>query len=762
MKLLSLLVQNPDEGGEEQESHAFVERTRETPLKALDDAAIAKIARVDAKHAEQIAAQVVAASNDAMIAADKSGRIVFWNNAAERMFGYPAADALGQSITLIIPTNWPGGHEQAYVRAAEGGPTTMVGRPVEQVAQRSDGTTFPVELSLTPWGDSEIEHGFAAIVRDISDRKQLAREREEARAFLHTVVSQMPAMFFVKDARTRQYLLVNQVAERIVGRPASEMIGKTDEELFPHFGKAYKERDSHALDASGPVTFESEFVREDGESAILRTTRSVIEGTNPQERYIVGVSEDVTRTRRAEAEVIRLARHDALTGLGNPASLTNRIHELVDSKTPFAMLSIDLDRFKSINDQFGHETGDDVLAQVGERLRASTGEDDFLARTGGNEFVVILEGGPLQQRVLDVSAEIIRRLGKPFDTKCDTAHCGASVGMVLYPDDGDCAEQLRDNVDLALYRAKQGGGGAACFFNREMDHAEHDRRKLEGDLRLAVADGAIDLAYQPVVSVRTGRIVSCEALARWTHPSRGPIGPDVFISLAEECGLIEKLGVDLLRKACFDALSWPAEVSVAVNLSAIQFKCGTLPQTIAKVLAETGLRAERLQLEVTESLLITDVEGTLRQLHELRDQGIRVMMDDFGTGFCSLSYFQQFCFDKVKLDRSFVSNVAVKESRAIIEAVIGLGQKLDMGIVAEGVETEQQMKLLIEAGCTHLQGYLFGRAMPRDQIVELLRSPKCRPAVICNGGKLPKQFNAVMPGGRCCVDRGPYRPAHAI
>ena len=743
-----MLAETFDRIGAPQDLDALVQPPRETPLKALDKVAIDRIARLDARHAEQIAAQVVAASNDAIVAVDKDGKIVFWNNAAERMFGYAAADALGRSITLIIPTNRSGGHEQAYVRAADGGPTTMVGHPVEQVAQRPDGTKFPVELSLTPWGDSDTKRGFAAIVRDISERKRLAREREEARAFLNTVVSQMPAMFFVKDAKTRQYLLVNKVVERVVGLPASEVIGKTDEELFPHFGKAYTERDTKALNASGPLIFESEFVREDGESVILRTTRSVITGANPADRYIVGVSEDMTRTRRAEAEVLRLARHDALTGLGNPASLTNRIHELVDSKTPFAMLSIDLDRFKSINDQFGHQVGDDVLVQVGERLRVSTGDEDFLARTGGNEFVVILKGGPLERRVLEVSANIIRQMGKPFATGQDTAHCGASMGMVLYPEDGDSPERLRENADLALYRAKQSGGGTACFFNREMDLAEHDRRKLEGDLRHAVADGAIDLAYQPVVSARTGQIVSCEALARWNHPSRGPIGPDVFISLAEECGLIEKLGEDLLRKACFDALSWPTDVSVAVNLSAMQFKSGTLPQTIRKVLLETGLDPRRLQLEVTESLVITDVEGTFRQLCELRDQGIQIMMDDFGTGYCSLSYFQRFCFDKVKLDRSFVSNVAVKESRAIIEAVVGLGQKLEMGIVAEGIETEQQMRVLIESGCTHLQGYLFGRAMPRDLIVDILRSPGRMPTVIADFARLPKPCKAAVSGGR--------------
>ena len=733
-KLSSILVQNLTGLSASAVPEAPVERTRVASETALADVPMDEIAQGSPADAEKIAAQVVAASGDAIIASDQNGAIMFWNRAAAQMFGYSASEALGQPVSILIPEPLVAGHTQAYANAVNGGPTTLVGAPVELVAQRADGSQFPIELSLTPWDESAVRRGYAAIVRDISDRKQLAKEREDARAFLTTVVSQMPAMFFVKDAHTREYLLINEFAERTIGRPASEVIGKTDVELFPAFGQAYMDRDTRVLNADGPLTFESEFVREDGQRSILKTTRAVISGANPSDRYILGVSEDVTRTRRAEAEVLRLALHDALTGLGNAASLTSRIHELIDSKTAFAMLSIDLDRFKSINDQFGHDVGDAVLTQFALRLRAATGDRGFLARTGGNEFAVILTGRQLQKRALKVSTGIVRRTCEPFDVHGGTAHCGASVGIVLCPEDGDCPAKLRERVDLALYRAKRGGGGNSCFFNREMDLAEHDRRKLEGDLRLAIARGEIDLAYQPVVCARTGRIKSCEALARWTHPSRGPIGPDIFISLAEECGLIGKLGEDLLRKACRDALSWPADVSVAVNLSANQFRNHTLPQMVGKVLAETGLNPRRLQLEVTESLVITDVEGTLRQLRDLRAQGIQILMDDFGTGYCSLSYFQQFCFDKVKLDKSFVRDVAVRESRAIIEAVIGLGQKLDMGIVAEGVETEQQMGLLVETGCTHLQGYLFGRPMPKGPIVDLLYSSSCQPGVIADPG----------------------------
>lgn len=671
---------------------------------------------------DKIAAQVVAASADAVVAADRTGKIVFWNHAAEVMFRYPAEQALGEDISLIIPPSFAEGHGEMFARAAAGGPTRLVGTAVELIATRADGSEFPIELSLTRWGDTDPEQGFAAIVRNITDRKQLEMEREQAEAFLRNVVSQMPTMLFVKDALTRKYLLINRAGERVIGRPAEEVLGMTDRQLFPEYAEGFTDRDEKALDSRKPEIFESRFIRPDGTPVVLRTTRSVIEGPDGSAQAILGVAEDVTRTREFEAEIMRLARHDILTGLSNRANLTEHIHELVDAGTAFAMLSIDLDRFKAVNDQFGHITGDEVLVQVGERLRGAMGPDDFLARIGGDEFVAIMVGEGLRERAAEVSAAIIERLGEPFVTERATAYCGASVGIVLHPDDGRSPEQLRENADLALYRAKQHERGTACVFDEAMDVAARDRRKLEADLRVAVREKAVTLAYQPVLSTSTGQITSCEALARWMHPVRGPISPQCFVEVAEECGLIDTMGENLLRQACLDALSWPPSVRVAVNLSALQFNSEKLPETVAGVLADTGFDARRLQLEVTESVVITDVDRTFRQLEELRGLGMQILMDDFGVGCSSLSYFQRFRFDKVKLDKSFVQDITSRESRAIVEAVVGLGQKLSMGIVAEGVETEQQMRMLVASGCTHLQGYLFGRAMPANLIAEVLKA----------------------------------------
>ena len=669
----------------------------------------------------EIAAKVVDATSDAVLAVDRAGAIIYWNPAAEVMFDRPSDEALGRDVEIIIPPRLAAGHREQFVRAAAGGATRLVGTSVELIGVRAGGAEFPIELSLARWGEGEPEQGFAAIVRDVSARKALEEDRSRSQAFLDTVVTNLPAMLFVKDSETRRYVMMNRAAEDVIGRAADDVVGATDRELFPSYGESYEQRDSEALAAGTPHVFESVFVRDDGEAVHLRTTRSLIDGPDRPNQYILGVAENVTETRRAEAEILRLAHYDPLTGLLNRASYINRLHRLMQDAEPFAMLCIDLDRFKAVNDQFGHPVGDAVLAQVGDRLKKPMRASDWVARIGGDEFIVVLRGDGLRDRAQSVAEAIIGDFAEPFVTDRAVAHLGASVGVVVLPNDGATTEQVRENADLALYRAKRQGRNTVCFFNANMDEAARDRRTLENDLRHAVELDGIELAYQPVLSVETGQITSAEALARWTHPSRGPIKPDLFISLAEESGLIDRLGKQLLRRACLDAQSWPAHVRVAVNLSPLQFVSGKLVKTVTSVLDESGLVANRLQLEVTEGLVIRDVERTFDQLEQLRALGIQVLIDDFGVGYSSLSYFQRFPFDKVKIDKSFVDTVATSlASRAIIQSVVGLGDKLGMGVVAEGVESDEQMRLLVECGCTHLQGYLFSRPLPAGGLQQLL------------------------------------------
>lgn len=321
-----------------------------------------------------------------------------------------------------------------------------------------------------------------------------------------------------------------------------------------------------------------------------------------------------------------------------------------------------------------------------------------------------------------VADSVVRALGEPYRAGRFVAYSGASVGVVIGPDDGATVSDLRQAADLAMYRAKAGGGRTACFFSAEMDLAARDRRTLEADLRRAIEQRAIHVVYQPVVSTSTGQTTSFEALARWTHAERGPISPDLFISIAEECGMVPALGEQVLETACAEAATWPHAIRVAVNLSPVQFETGDLVGTVRMVLARTGLRPDRLQLEVTEGLVIRDVDRVFSVLEELRALGIQILMDDFGVGYSSLGYFERFPFDKVKIDRTFVAKMLTSSaSSAIIEAVIGLGGRLGMGIVAEGVETEQQMKALVDMGCTHIQGYLISRPRPAADFFHILR-----------------------------------------
>ena len=668
-----------------------------------------------------IGAKVLHSTPDAVLATNRSAEIVYWNEAAEKLFGWSAQEALGTNVKLIIPESFHGGHQEKFEAAAAGGPTRLVGKFIELSGKSKDGAVFPVELSLAPWGEAA-NGGFAAIVRDISDRKKLQRDRDNSRKFLDAIVANLPSMLFVKDTETLRYLLVNKKGAQMMGRRTREILGKDDLELFPA-GANYRRNDLSVIEGGAPATKESVFVRDDETEISIRTTRVLLDGPDRPNQYLLGLSEDMSEVRRAEAERWHLARYDTLTGLFNRTSFLDHMAELIASDTRFSMLSVDLDRFKSVNDQFGHVIGDDVLKEVGARLNAIADKDTCVARIGGDEFAFVLVGSKLKERAKRISKKIVAAISKPINVGRVTAYLGASVGVVIYPDDGTSLETLRQNGDLAMYRAKAQGDGIPCFFDAEMDALERDRRRLETALRRAVDGNEVSVAYQPIVEVSTGEVSSFEALARWTHPRRGPISPDLFISLAEDCGLIDELGAQILETACSDALNWPERVRVAVNLSPRQFYSGNLVQTVFDTLDRTGLPPGRLQLEVTENLVIKNPDEAFSQLSQLKEHGVQICVDDFGVGYSSLGYFKTFQFDKVKIDKSFIGEIdSSKAAKAIVSAVVGLATELSISVVAEGVETSHQRSLLTELGCSHLQGYLFSAAVPSHGIQDLLKS----------------------------------------
>ncbi len=385
---------------------------------------------------------------------------------------------------------------------------------------------------------------------------------------------------------------------------------------------------------------------------------------------------------------------------------------------------IDLDRFKSINDTLGHPIGDKLLKEVAFRLSTAIKPADMITRFGGDEFVVLQTGTDRRQDAEWLAQRLARTLKEPFEIDGHRMDIGASIGIAMAPNDGIDADQLLKKADMALYAAKNGGGGNHRFFAMDMEAAVQERRALELDLREALGSEQFHLNYQPLIDLKTGRVTTCEALMRWTHPVRGEVPPAVFIPVAEETGLIIALGEWALNQACVEAAGWPHGVKVAVNLSPVQFRDRGLALQVVSALAKSGLPPQRLELEVTERLLLEDNDGTLATMQQLNNLGVGLSLDDFGTGYSSLNYLRKFPFHKIKIDQSFICDLGdERDARAIIGAVASLGAGLDKTVVAEGIETEEQMKLVTSQGCHEGQGYLFGRPMSAAAIRARLETP---------------------------------------
>ncbi|MDB5652782.1 MAG: hypothetical protein JWQ94_395 [Tardiphaga sp.] len=589
------------------------------------------------------------------------------------------------------------------------------------IAQLPDGRSIRVKFDLLPNG------GSIGIHEDCTEQRHLAIELENTKKFLETVVDHIPVSLMVQDASDGRYLFVNRNAEVILGRRREDAIGLTVSDLLlPQDARLIVGRDQAAILSQLPLAEEHPISTREGLRLYLTRRVTVLDDAG-QPQYLIKTHEDVTDRRQTEARMAHMAYHDGLTDLPNRASFLQGLAQMIDAcgdtVEEFAVLSIDLDGLKEINDVFGHATGDRLLVEVSRRIKTAAG-GGMVSRLGGDEFGVIIDGEQ-PQAGRAIAERISEALSQGFPIDGKSVHTGVTIGIALFPRDGGNAAALLANSGAALFRAKAHSRGSISVFEPEMDQLLRDRRVLHQDLSVAIRNGELSLHYQP--QARAGQaivdadITGFEALARWIHPSRGFVPPGDFIPLAEESGLIVEMGEWILRQACLEAASWPVRLQIAVNLSPAQFMHGDLVGLVASILQETGLDPGRLELEITEGVLIEDFERGVALLTRLKALGVRVSMDDFGSGYSSLTYLQAFPFDKIKIDRAFVMNLGSNpQSAAIVRAVIGLGHGLDVSIVAEGVETHEQLCFLANEGCDGVQGYFIGRPAPIAQYAGLV------------------------------------------
>lgn len=649
-------------------------------------------------------------------------QIVALNDGAARLMQRPADELIWRRLSRVLPSL---GRDDALARlqraVAEGE------RDAFEFTYRPDTTDQPIYLRV---GVGSIGDLIALTLTDIGEVKQ----RE---ASYRLLFEGNPVPMWLFDLETLRFLDVNAAAVAHYGYARERFLTMT---LFdirpPEDWPALREAAADRERLNGAEML-WRHLKADGTA--IEVTVYARPVTYRERPAILVAAIDVTERRRAEARVAHLAHHDALTDLPNRVLFRERLAEALatakagapdrrasaqsrrggspERSGQLAVLCIDLDGFKSVNDMLGHPVGDELLREVAHRLQASLRETDMAARFGGDEFAVLQTALASPEDAAALAARIVEGLSQPYFLSGQEVIVGASVGIAIAPGDADTPDVLLRNADMALYRAKAEGRRTFRFFEAGMDARLQARRALERDLRHAFAQGGLELHFQPLMGVEQGQVTGCEALLRWRHPDHGFVSPADFVPLAEDIGLIGPIGEWVLQEACREAATWPASVNIAVNLSPAQFRQGVnLVQAVVLALARSGLAPSRLELEITESVLLADSEANVEILHRLRSLGVRVAMDDFGTGYSSLSYLRSFPFDKIKIDQSFVRELgASPHCAAIIKAVTGLGASLGITTTAEGVETEAQLQQLRADGCDEVQGFLFSRPLPAQE-----------------------------------------------
>lgn len=696
---------------------------------------------------------------DAIITIDEMGRIQSFNPAAEDIFGYDSREIIGENVNILLPSPQRSKHNGYISNYLKSGRAKIIGMTNRQeTGRRKDGSVFPMELSVTEMrlGNLRI---FTGIIKDITVRKNaeeelrrahdllevrveertyelteeigVRRETEEKLRLAAEVIANLTEAVVIVDKRFRT-TAINPAFTLITGYRADDVIGK-----MPPFYKSLKkdkylfERMWKEIDANGRWEGEYWHKKKNGKEIAVRLSVSVIKDEDGEDLQFAAVLTDITKRKQDEERIYYQANYDALTDLPNRSLFHDRLNQglalMARHERKLGLMFIDLDGFKLVNDTLGHDIGDLLLQETAARLRTCIRSGDTVARLGGDEFTVIMPSLKDPKHAPLLGQRILDSLAKPYNLDGHEAFISGSIGVTIFPDDATEASELIKNADSAMYRAKEMGKDNYQFFTPDMNAEVKERLVLKNGLSKALENGEFQLHYQPKLEVSTNRITGVEALMRWHSGENGLISPVKFIPVLEETGMVVEVGEWALRTACEQHKAWVLDglppIRIAVNLSARQLREVSFVPMMERVLKECGVKAESLEIEITESMLMSDSAKAIVALGELHDMGLHVAMDDFGTGYSSLSYLKKFPIDTIKIDRSFVADITTDEDDAeIIKTIINMGRTLNRRVVAEGVETAEQLSLLKQYNCDEIQGYYFCRPQPSDEVTAFLKS----------------------------------------
>nr|WP_136623393.1 EAL domain-containing protein [Bradyrhizobium centrolobii] len=676
----------------------------------------AEAAIADARRSHERLRQAIDILPQGIVFLDAEGRYVLWNRKYAEIYS-KTADLFAEGARL---------EDTLRIGVARGDYPEAIGHEDEWIAERlqklyqpgarheqklADGRVVLIEERLTDDG------GVVGLRVDITELKQ----RE---ASFRLLFDGNPVPMIVCALDDERILGVNDAAVAHYGYSRAEFERLTIRSL-----QAFDNEPPWTTDRSSEEQAARTWKHVKADGALIDLAIYSRELTYAERPAVLLALMDITERKRAEARLAFMAQHDGLTGLPNRNLLRQQIDEMLlhmrRSAEKVAVLMLGLDNFKAVNDTLGHAIGDKLLRGVAKRLRSTLREEDALARLNSDEFAIVQSGLTRPEDAVMLAKRLLEAIADPYLLEGHSVVIGASIGIAMAPGDGDDSEKLLKSADMALSRAKSDARGTFAFFEAALDAKAQSRRKIEVELRDAIQNDVLRPFYQALVDLSSGRITGFEALVRWPHPERGMVSPAEFIPVAEDTGLINPLGGLMLRRACLDAVTWPDDVRVAVNLSPLQFRSGNLLSIVTDALKHSGLPPRRLELEITETLLLEKSAQVLATLHALRALGVRISMDDFGTGYSSLSYLRSFPFDKIKIDQSFVRDLgANREAQAIIRSIVSLGKGLGVTITAEGVETEAELSCLRAEGCDEGQGFLFSKARPNAEIISLLAAQR--------------------------------------